>query len=254
MVMYCDADPRMGFLSIFRRRATLTSEDTKHRLCNDYLKTLVRYKAKLGDLEKISSDAVYLKLPYINECILEILCDSSVLESKENEDFEIELYEAVLDHRLNYDDFITLFDRYFDYGFSREGSGGIQEFVRPFYRQGKRKPAIMKLIIYLFLFHIYYCQFYMLMTEFLEVSKGDMEYYLYLFLHNVEKEKISMRKRDFHYELFDTYIKKLYSLYYLSIHYIQDVTEVTFPFDIHSTHDLKRNFTQRIVRIPSNPG
>lgn len=247
------------------RRSNGRSPDEAQRvLCNNYLKTLVRYQGRTTEIAKITSH--YFKAPYINDGILEIVSGSAILGSPESDNAEIALYEEVLNGRLNYDDFITLFSLYFAYDTEKSGKVMlpsalpleeprrlIQEFVRPYYLQGKRKGKVMKLILYLFLFHLYYTQFYLLMNEFLEIPKGDIEYYLYLFLHNVEKDKVKAeRKGEFCYQWFDTYIKKLYEYYYLSIHYIQDVTAVVFPFDIHSSRDLKSNFIRRIAVIPSS--
>ena len=264
----------MGLISFFQRLRTKSITQTPHnlptscnfpitfgdhsKLCNNYLKTLVRYQGRTTEISKIYSE--YFKCPYINDGILEMVTGSAILGSPESDEAEIALYEEVLNGRLNYDDFITLFKIYFQYS-SDHGNGQgqgqeriIQEFVRPYYLKGKRKGPVMKLILYLFLFHLYYTQFYLLLHEFLEISKEDTEYYIYLFLNNVDREKVSAaRKREFGYQWFDTYIKKLYELYYLSIHYIQDVTAVVFPFDIHSTRDLKRNFINRIGRVPSTP-
>ncbi len=238
----------MGLITFFQRLRSKgrSPDEVQRQLCNNYLKTLVRYQGRTAEIAGISSH--YFKAPYVNDGILEMVRGSVILESAESDDTEIALYEDVLNGRLNYDDFITLFSLYFDFNSDEKV---IQEFVRPYYLKGKRKGPVMKLILYLFLFHLYYTQFYLLMNEFLEIPKGDIEYYLYLFLHNVEKDKVKTeRKGEFSYQWFDIYIKKLYQLYYLSIHYIQDVTAVVFPFDIHSTRDLKSNFIRRIAVIP----
>jgi hypothetical protein len=249
---------RMGLINFFQklRSKGKSPVEVQKGLCNNYLKTLVRYQGRTAEIARISSH--YFKTPYVNDGILEMVSGSVILGSLESDDAEVALYEDVLNGRLNYDDFITLFSLYFDYDSDQnsdiEKSGKvIQEFVRPYYLKGKRKGSVMKLILYLFLFHLYYTQFYLLMNEFLEIPKGDIEYYLYLFLHNVERDNVNAeRKGVFSYQWFDTYIKKLYEYYYLSIHYIQDVTAVVFPFDIHSTRDLKSNFIKRIAVIPSS--
>jgi hypothetical protein len=221
------------FRSFFEKRWS-RKEEKQDILYQKYIESLVRYEKEWVKLEKISSP--FLKPLYINENLITLLisCKRSDIQS------------AILEKIVSYDDFETLFQTFFK--INHDDTLHIQQFVKPFYKKNIHEKSILKCITYIFTFFIQYFHFYMILHEFLEVEKEDLASYFTLFLAGDEAEK--EKKRLFHHSIsyyyFSIHISTLFTLFYQTIHFLQDVTTIQYDFDIHNLYEMKKHFYQCI--------
>ncbi len=216
-------------------------EDKKMILLNNYLKSHIRFENDIQKINKI--DSPFLHSIYINTNIYDLLIHINQFDDI-NEHKKI-IYKKVINKELSYDDFETLFLKFFR--MDEDDHEKIKEFIKPFYKENKKDSNILKLITHIILFYIYYIQFYMILHEFLEIHYNDLEYYFYLFIHHNEKEEANLQKREVTYYYFHLFIYKLFTLFYQTIHFIQDVTNIIYDFDIHNTLSLKQIFYKKIL-------
>jgi hypothetical protein len=226
------------FINFFYRNQI---DDKKNILLKNYLKSYIRFKNNLQNINHITSPFLYPI--YINENIYHLLiCINQYDDIDEHKKI---ILKYIIEKRISYDDFETLFLKVFQN--NEDDYKIMKEFIKPFYKENKKESNILKLIINVFLFYIYYIQFYLILHEFLEIKHDDLEYYFYLFIHYNEKEEKNIQKKEISYYYFHLYIYKLFTIFYQTIHFLQDVTSIQYDFDIHNTLSLKQIFYKKIL-------
>ncbi len=246
-------------LKYFLTNKIKEENDKKDIMIYYYLKSLIRYE---NDLHKISNiQSFYFSSIYINKNLYELLMKINhiYVNSLNKNNVELDkddvvenkkkiILKSILKNKVNYDDFETLFLKYFK--INQNDYLHIKEFVKPFYKEKKEDKNILKCIFYLFYFYISYTQFYMIIHEFLEIKNEELEYYLYLFIYQNEKnnkEKMRLIQKELKYEYFDFYINQLFKIFYLTIHFMNDITKIIYDFDIHDILLLKKEFFKKIL-------
>lgn len=227
----------------------------KTNILNNYLKSLIRYESKINSITNIRSP--FFSSIYINENLFYLLIKMNhikipffIIEENENYEKEIKdiILKSVLNNEVNYDDFETYFLKYFK--INHDDYTKIKDFVKPYYKEKIKDKNILKIILYTFLFSITYIQFYMIIHEFLEINESLMEYYIHLFIYQNDKhnkEKIRLLKKEVKYEYFNIYINHLFKIFYLTIHLLKDITNISYNFDIHNIILLKKIFFKQIL-------
>ncbi len=243
------------FLNYFFKK---NREETKYKkekrfIIHYYLKSLIRYENKINKIYDIQSSS-FSKI-YMNQNLFDLFININQInifnkeKEEENEkNMKHILLKNIINKNLNYDDFETLFLKYFkindtDYVI-------IKEFVKPYYKEKIKDKNILKMISSIFLFYVTYVQFYMIIHEFLEIDNKELEYYLYLFIYQNEKdnkEKMRFIQKELKFEYFDFYINHLFKIFYLTIHFISDITNIIYHFDIHDIFLLKKEFLKKIL-------
>ncbi len=252
----------MNFLNkIFKNKNNEKKELNKYKkektlILNNYLKSLIRYEDKLNNIYNFKS--LFFCQIYINQNLFNLLIRINevniIIYDNENKIEENEkiikniILQSIINNDLNYDDFETLFLKYFK--LNENDYNKIKEFVKPYYKEKIKDKNILKIILYIFLFHITYIQFYMIIHEFLEITNEVNEYFIYLFIYQNDKqnkEKMRLVKKELKYEYFDFYINKLFKIFYLTIHLLKDITNIIYDFDIHDIFLLKKEFLKKIL-------
>lgn len=239
----------MKYLFFFLKDKENKFEKEKEELINHYLKSLIRYENNLNHMSTLLSP--FFSNIYINDNLFNLLTKINKIKSEEEENKRNIILKFLLNHQLNYDDFETSFLQYFK--INNNDYDIIKEFVKPFYKEkitinGKNKN-ILKILNHIFLFHISYIQFYMIVHEFLEISEKEMEYFIHLFIYQNEKdnkEKMRLLQKELKYEYFDFYINQLFKIFYLTIHLLKDITHIIYDFDIHNIFLLKKEWLNKI--------
>ncbi len=241
----------MKYFSFFFKDKENKFEKDKEELINNYLKSLVRYENKINNIVVYQSQ--FFSYIYLNNNLFNLLTKINKVKNEEENEEEVfknkknMILQFVLTHQVNYDDFETVFLQYFK--INNNDYNVIKEFVKPFYKEKVKENNILKIIVYIFLFSITYIQFYMIIHEFLEINNNEMEYFIHLFIKEKNnKEKMRLIQKELKYEYFDTYLNQLFKIFYLTIHLLKDVTNITYHFDIHNIFELKKEFLKKILK------
>lgn len=228
------------------------SKKEKITILENYLKSLIRYEDKINNITNIKSP-FFINI-YINKNLFDLLIEINHIHYKNNKEEYKEkiikniILKSILYNQINYDDFETLFLKYFK--INEHDYLEIKEFVKPFYKDKIKNKNILKIILSIFLFSIIYIQFYMIIHEFLEINQTEMEYFIHLFIYQNDKnnkEKMRLIKKEVKYEYFHFYINKLFEYFYLTIHLCKDITNIIYNFDIHNIFELKKIFLNKIL-------
>jgi hypothetical protein len=224
----------------------------KFEILEKYFESLLRFQDNFHILHKMKSP--FFQKIYINHIIFQyIQIPYFNINQKEN------LYErisfSILHKEISYDDITTLFKLYiYEKPLDKLH---FKNFISSFYKKNKEnkdkekenKNIVSKFLILLFTFHIYYTQFFLIFHDFIDIPKNDLEYFLYLFVHHHPLEEKNLLKKNIHYFYFHYFFDLLFTTYYRMIHYLQDVSSLSFSFDIHNTHSLKKSFFNKIVLL-----
>ncbi len=255
----------VNLLNIFFKNRNKVNEEKKeinkyinekNLILNNYLKSLIRYENKINHINHIQSP--FFSEIYMNQNLFDLLInvnqinviiyDNEDIIEKNEKVIKNNILKSIIENNVNYDDFETLFLKYFK--LNENDYIKIKEFVKPYYKEKIKDKNILKIILYIFLFHITYIQFYMIIHEFLEINENNIEYFIYLFIYQndkYDKEKIRLIKKELKYEYFDIYINKLFKIFYLTIHLLKDITHIIYDFDIHNILLLKKEFLKKIL-------
>jgi hypothetical protein len=236
----------MKIKSIFRHfRGNVDEKKKWDLLLDQYIKSFERFEEKCF-FEKIDLlHSSYLKKMYIHQNLIKVIVEINNFEEKEKDKEKRILLHYIQSKFLSYDDFETIFIQFFK--INDDDKDKIRVFVKPFYKDGIKDKKVLKCIMSIFLFFVSYFQFYMILHEFLEIESNDLQKYLYLFVHSEEEEKKKSVHNTISYYSFQIYIKKVFTLFYQTIHYIQDITEIKYTFDIHNITKLKEVFYKMIL-------
>ncbi len=222
------------------------NNEKKFELVEKYVESLIRFQDKIHILEKIKSP--FFQKIYINPIIFEYIQIPYFNENQTNNLFERVSF-SIIHKEITYDDIYTFFKLYiYEKPIDKVH---FKNFISIFYKKNEnnkeKKEIVLKFLIQLFIFHIYYTQFFLIFHDFIELPKNDLEYFLYLFVHNHHNEEKTLLKKNIYYFYFHHFFHLLFSHYYRMIHYLQDVSTLSFSFDIHNTCALKKGFFNKIV-------
>ncbi len=229
----------------WKKRGSVKSDE--EFLLKNYIKSFVRFEEPTYFRKIHTLESPFLKKLYINHSLIDLIIENGDAEDQACKE---KISYFVKNQLVSYDDFETLFCIFFK--MNQDDHILIKEFVKPFYKMSGKDHdpdpdlKIEKMIQMIFFFFIYYFQFYMILHEFLEIKECDLKDYLYQFIHTESNQ--SNKYTEISYVYFHTYITKLFTIFYQTIHYIQDVTEIRYIFDIHHKEELKRKFYKMILK------